>query len=112
MIKYLIDHGVDINTKYKLVDYNYHNSHYRYYRYYYNRITTKYLRIKTLLIHTIEKENESMMKYLIEHGADINIRYELYEFSPENGIYCNPYSEYEKKEIKPLLYIVCEKDNI
>jgi len=27
-----------------------------------------------------EKENESLIKYLIEHGADVNSEYELCEF--------------------------------
>jgi len=104
MIKYLIEHGADINTKYELMDYKYHND--------FTHPFTKYLKIKTLLIHAIENENEPMFKYFIEHGADININYELYKLPFYNDKYsCNSYGDTEKKIIKPLLYMACEKEN-
>ena len=44
-------------------------------------------------------------KYLIEHGADINAKYELYNYN------CLKSKTYELIKIKTPLYIACEKGN-
>ncbi|OUM70599.1 hypothetical protein PIROE2DRAFT_33417, partial [Piromyces sp. E2] len=54
VIKFLIEHGVDLN------DWKYFNN---------------YNNIKIPLINAIKTDNESIVKYLIENGADVNINY-------------------------------------
>jgi len=74
LVKYLIEHGANVNKKYEIKNY----------AEYYYRPSNKYLSkidIKTPLIPACEKNNISIVKYLIEHGANTNTEYTSYEFS-------------------------------
>eukprot|EP00833_Pecoramyces_ruminatium_P015430 jgi/Orpsp1_1/1189462/evm.model.d7180000072215.1 len=106
IVDYLIQHGADINTKYKLETIKYIQDGF------YSHINDKYTckEIKTPLFLACEQENESMVKYLVEHGADVNEVYECRKYTKgSNGIryyyLCNII------KVKSPLSMACEKGN-
>ncbi|KAG4093574.1 ankyrin repeat-containing domain protein [Neocallimastix lanati (nom. inval.)] len=65
LVKYLIDHGANVNSDYEcseLVNYTYDYAY---------KKTTYY---KTLLSMECEEGDKSLVKYLIDHGVDVNIQ--------------------------------------
>jgi len=112
LLKYFIDHGADPNIRY------YRNKYYeygldeaiRYGDFYYNNE----IELKTPLIYAVENENESLINYLVKHGARIkkHIFYVLntVEFSSEveDSRY---FSDNRLRYRKTPLSIACEKQN-
>eukprot|EP00833_Pecoramyces_ruminatium_P002944 jgi/Orpsp1_1/1176976/evm.model.c7180000059706.1 len=71
-------------------------------------IEDKIIEIKTPLIYACKKGNELLVKYLVEHGVDIN---GIYEYIVNHGTYGDGYvyNEHVSRNIKTPLYIACEE---
>jgi len=102
IVKYLVEHGADVNQKYKY----YHKSNYNYIYHYYitplviacksrNEVIVKYLvecganvdpddtdvnvYYFTPLVTSCKYGNEAIVKYLVEHGSDVYRKSPIYE---------------------------------
>eukprot|EP00833_Pecoramyces_ruminatium_P002015 jgi/Orpsp1_1/1176047/evm.model.c7180000056215.1 len=106
IIDYLIQHGADINTKYKLETIeSFEHCHYS--SMYEECI---YKEIKTPLSLACEQENESMVKYLVEHGADINTVSEYRKYT-QNCDAVRKYHLCDIIKVKSPLCMACKKGN-
>ncbi|ORX75655.1 ankyrin [Anaeromyces robustus] len=110
ILKYLIENGVNINFKYEYEA----TTDYEYGIYDENlddkKCNTK-LEIKTPLITLLEKENESWIKYLIEHGANVDCEHELYDFNCHFDYDGQQCCDFIRCNFKTPISISCEKGN-
>jgi len=110
LLKYLLEFGVDPNKTFYEMNKRtggYDNEC----AYLYSQ--TEVRKIKTPLGIACEKENESMVRDLVEHGADIDARCEKYEFT--HGCSQSDGSEWYYHfymEVRSPLIIACEKENV
>jgi len=71
LVKYLLEHGANVNARSKKYEFihGHHQSNGRGYYYKY------YVDITSPLDIACEKGNESLVQYLVEHGANVNVRH-------------------------------------
>jgi len=123
IVNYLIERGADINIIYDLMNYQQIED---YYGSFISK-NIKYIKFQTPLTIACKEENESVMKCLIEHGADINKEYNLFEYqedeyqvdeyqeddsnNEEDSKYYKNYWCYKLIKIKTPLTIACKRNN-